>query len=361
MTAIALLQSTPALYVYASLLGIFIGSMYLSDDTDFWPCIWNSIVSLLVLGFFMVCGLKNPRIINPWLIATALAPVSYYTFIFLGFVRESRSRRRTLVASLNSIPIEHRSGKSPIRWWSHLDHPGFLKADKALKALAKESSIDDAVVLFSKITRDHATTLSRKRTQNSYYDEYSKLRDGAWREHANYFIYNVALPQLKEDNKFVDLPYSRWYELLNELIPYKAGSPVDLIEIPYASVETGPDYEAYVAGILRAGDWQAQLTPRTGDHGADIIATRDGKRVAVQCKFYSSPVGNKCVQEIYSAKDFYACDAAVVVSNADYTKHARKIAASLNVALLHHDMLIQTLNDVRPEDDALRISSSDRV
>jgi hypothetical protein len=347
--------------VYASLLGIFIGAMYLSDDTEFWPCVWNSIVSLLVLGFCMICGLKNPRIINPWLLATALAPVSYYTLRFIGFVRESRTRRRSLVASLNSIPVEHRPRKSPIRWHSHLDHGGFAKADKALKILAQDASFHDAIAAFSAITREHATTLSRKRTQNSYYDEYGKLRDGKWREHANYFIHNVALPQIEEEEKLCKLPHTKWYELLNELIPYKANSSVELIEIPYDSVETGPDYEVYVAGILRAGDWQAELTPRTGDHGADIIATRDGKRVAVQCKFYSSPVGNKSVQEIYSAKDFYACDAAVVVSNAEYTRHARKIAASLNVALLHHDMLIQVLNDVRPEDDALHISSGDRV
>lgn len=361
MTATALLQSLPAYYVYACLIGLFFAWYALEEDEGIWSLLQAAAGSLVILGVFALCGLRNERVIHPWFAGTAAAPISYYLLMILGFVRETRARHRSLHKIYDSIPLEHRQGKKVIRWWSSLDYVRHAKAEKILKSMVRDYQVNEAIDMFSMIAREHATTLSRKRTQNAFLDEYGQLREGNWRGHANYFINEVALPQLKLADKCIDLPYSQWYEVLNEIVPYKAGAPVELIAIPYDSVETGPDYEEYVAGILRAGDWQAQLTPRTGDHGADIIATRDGKRVAVQCKFYSTPVGNKSVQEIYSAKDFYACDAAVVVSNADYTRHARKIAASLNVALLHHDMLIQTLNDVRPEDDALRISSGDRV
>jgi restriction system protein len=75
------------------------------------------------------------------------------------------------------------------------------------------------------------------------------------------------------------------------------------------------------------------LSPRT-----DIIAERDGKRIVVQCKFYSKPVGNKAVQEA-AARLHGRADKAIVVSNAAYTKAARQLAGTTGVILLHHDDL----------------------
>lgn len=112
----------------------------------------------------------------------------------------------------------------------------------------------------------------------------------------------------------------------------------------FAKVKNGVEYEHYVAWVLSSGGWTPQMTPGSGDHGADIIASRGGFRVAVQCKLYSSPVGNTSVQEVYSAKDFYGCHYAVVVSNAEFTRAARKISSSLGVALLHHDGLLKVIN-----------------
>lgn len=363
MTATALLQSLPALYVYACLVGLLIGWVALENDESVWELCQVAAGSLVLLGICALCGLRNERVINPWLAGTAAAPTSYYLLMFLGYVGEFRARNRSLRKLFDSIPLEHRFGRNPIRWWSCLDYEWHAKAEKALKGMARDYQVNEAISMFSRIAREHATTLSRKRTQNAFLDEYGQLREGNWRGHANYFITDVALPQLKLANKMCDLPYSKWYEVLNEIIPYKAGAPVELTSIPYDSVVTGRDYEVYVAGILKDGGWETQLTPQSGDHGADIIATLDGKRVAVQCKFFSaSAVGNSSVQEVYSAKDFYECHAAVVVSNADYTRAARKIAASLNVALLHHDMLIQALSDERPQEkEVLKISSSDRI
>jgi restriction system protein len=90
---------------------------------------------------------------------------------------------------------------------------------------------------------------------------------------------------------------------------------------------------------LRRAGWDARLTTITGDQGTDIIAERDGKRVVVQCKFYSKPVGNKAVQEVAAAKQHERADQAVVVSNAAYTKAARQLAGTTGVFLLHHDDL----------------------
>ena len=50
---------------------------------------------------------------------------------------------------------------------------------------------------------------------------------------------------------------------------------------------------------------------------------------------YGQPVGNKAVQEVFSAKGYYECDLAAVVTNSSFTKSAMQLASSLDVHLLH--------------------------
>jgi restriction system protein len=104
-------------------------------------------------------------------------------------------------------------------------------------------------------------------------------------------------------------------------------------------IDDGLAYERLCAEILEASGWEAQLTPTTGDQGADIIASKDGTRLVVQCKFYTTSVGNQSVQEAFAAMRFQRAQHAAVVTNSTYTKSARQLASSTGVLLLHHDQL----------------------
>ena len=86
--------------------------------------------------------------------------------------------------------------------------------------------------------------------------------------------------------------------------------------------------------VIRAEEWAG-----TKKSIADVIAEHSGKRIVVQCKFYSKPVGNKAVQEVVAAKQFVGADLAVVASNQSFTKSAQQLAAANSVYLLHHDQL----------------------
>ena len=105
---------------------------------------------------------------------------------------------------------------------------------------------------------------------------------------------------------------------------------------PSTIPEDGLAFENWVATNLKKFGWDAEATKGSGDQGLDVIAKKNGKRVGVQCKLYSSNVGNKAVQEIISAKEFFNLDAAVVITNAGYTKSARDLARKCNVHLLTH-------------------------
>ena len=98
---------------------------------------------------------------------------------------------------------------------------------------------------------------------------------------------------------------------------------------------SGHEYEYMVAKYLRKHGYHGvSVTKASGDFGADVIAKKGFKKYAVQCKYYSSPVGVAAVQEVTAAKAHYGCNAAMVVTNSTFTPAARKLAEENNVKLM---------------------------
>lgn len=102
----------------------------------------------------------------------------------------------------------------------------------------------------------------------------------------------------------------------------------------------GHEFERFTADLLRKlGYTQVEVTPGSGDQGVDVIAVREGKRYAIQCKRYSQKLGNKPVQEVYAGKTIYGCSVAVVLTNNYFTEGAREAALSTGVELWDRDTL----------------------
>lgn len=89
---------------------------------------------------------------------------------------------------------------------------------------------------------------------------------------------------------------------------------------------TGVEFEKYVAARLRRAGWQVDFTRATGDYGVDLIAVKDGKSVAVQCKRYGNPVGVAAVQQVVSGARHHDCTKSIVVSNQEFTVAAKQLA-----------------------------------
>lgn len=97
---------------------------------------------------------------------------------------------------------------------------------------------------------------------------------------------------------------------------------------------SGVEFEDFCAELLhRNGIEVLELTKASGDFGADIIVIHDGERTAVQCKRYSGSIGVKAVQEAVSAKAYYKCQKAAVITNSTFTRQARELAAEDKVIL----------------------------
>lgn len=98
--------------------------------------------------------------------------------------------------------------------------------------------------------------------------------------------------------------------------------------------QSGIEFENYLMNLFRQSGYDVCGTPSTGDQGADMIVTRYGRKIAIQAKRYSSNVGNKAIQEVVSARTFYACDEAWVITNAQFTKSAMELAQKCEVKLI---------------------------
>ena len=96
----------------------------------------------------------------------------------------------------------------------------------------------------------------------------------------------------------------------------------------------GHEFEYFCAELLeRCGFEDVTVTRGSGDQGVDILAFKEDIKYAIQCKNYSSPLGNKSIQEVFAGKTFYHCHVGVVMTNSTFTKGARELADSVGVIL----------------------------
>ena len=177
---------------------------------------------------------------------------------------------------------------------------------------------------------EHIDALSLKFKQLTYVDEYKDLETASFVKEATKFIRKKLS---YEDGRLEYCAHYLTRYIENFLDGLSEGDTVNPTGNPY-------DYEDQCAELLKHNNWNITATPKSGDQGADVIADKNGIKIILQCKLYSQPVGNKAVQEVFSAKSYYEATEAYVVSNASYTKSAKELASSLGIKLIHHDQLL---------------------
>lgn len=199
-------------------------------------------------------------------------------------------------------------------------------------------------------TTKHKEILLRKRRQMLSIDDYGVVQKERWEKEKSYFIRQVV---------FGGAPPFEALDDASEAVEYAAGrdpefslgteeeltSYVDQILDSFAADETAyifsqlpedsGEFEFFCADLLRTAGWATRVTKATGDQGADVIASLGDEKAVFQCKLYSSPVGNKAVQEVVAAKAVHGARFGCVVSNQSYTKPAQQLAEANGVLLLH--------------------------
>jgi len=103
--------------------------------------------------------------------------------------------------------------------------------------------------------------------------------------------------------------------------------------------DEGIDFEHWCATEIEKQGWTATVSRASGDQGVDIVASRESVTIAVQCKRYNNPIGNKAVQEAFSGLRHYNADKAVVIGTGGFTRSAVELSQTTDVILLDADMI----------------------
>lgn len=134
-------------------------------------------------------------------------------------------------------------------------------------------------------------------------------------------------------------------ELLTNMQQDNTNSPLG---VDAADRMDGHQFEQYVGTILgKNGFKNIRVTKGSGDQGVDIIATKDEIKYAIQCKCYSSDVGNTAVQEVYAGKNLYGCHVAVVLTNRHFTAGAKQLAQTTGVLLWDREKLSELIKNAQ--------------
>ena len=112
---------------------------------------------------------------------------------------------------------------------------------------------------------------------------------------------------------------------------------------------TGEGFEELLRNVFTILGYNAQITKKTGDQGADLILSKDGRKISVQAKRYSKTVGNKAIQEVYSSIQFYETEEAWVITTSDFTKGAIELARKTGVKLYNRYETINLIKKAHAE------------
>jgi len=105
---------------------------------------------------------------------------------------------------------------------------------------------------------------------------------------------------------------------------------------------TGAEFESWIVKLLKENGFDdVRGTPATGDQGADIIAVKNGKHIIIQAKRYKGSVGNKAVQEVIAALQYYNGDEGWVITDSSFTPSAIALAQKSNIILIDGKTLTQ--------------------
>lgn len=101
-----------------------------------------------------------------------------------------------------------------------------------------------------------------------------------------------------------ELNLKRDFDIMFEESQEATFSPLTLEEL--CQLETGEDFEEYIARCIKCQGAAITMTPRSHDAGCDLIAIMNNKRILIQCKQVQSMRTLRCgVDEIISAKERY--------------------------------------------------------
>lgn len=191
-------------------------------------------------------------------------------------------------------------------------------------------------------------------------NNFEELKNNTFKETNDYLEYKIKnyiddnkyLLLLKNDFEYYKKVYPEFAEMFNITLIEQHLHEYDNISIdPNEIIKElddldGIEFEKYIGELLVKLEYKnVKVTPASGDYGIDVLAEKDGIKYAIQCKKYQNPLGNKCVQEAYSGKQYYNCHVGVVATNSTFTPNAKNLADKNGILLWDGEKLKQMIKE----------------
>src|SRR5690606_12645843 len=94
---------------------------------------------------------------------------------------------------------------------------------------------------------------------------------------------------------------------------------------------------------LAAMGYRSELTKRSADGGIDIVAIKDepisGGTYLIQCKDWSSPVGEPVLRDLYGLVVAEAANKGIIITTGSFTKSAEQFAQGKQLELIDGSQL----------------------
>lgn len=186
-------------------------------------------------------------------------------------------------------------------------------------------NMDKEIKRYNKIIEKEKEIIKKENTKEKLKKEQERLKKEQMR---------LLKGDLSKENK------------LNSKIQEKENKKRQL-ELEYTNIENGYDFEEYIAKFYeKLGYKIEEVTKKSGDQGADVVAYKDNLKYVIQVKFYSSPVGNKAVQEVVAAIGMYKADKGIVVTNNTFTESALELAQANNIELVNGNKIEELKKEI---------------
>ncbi len=184
----------------------------------------------------------------------------------------------------------------------------------------------------SRIIKTHKSQLGIQRRKFIHTDSYGKENTKIWMEkEIPYFIEQHIFPTFTYDE------INNFWIMGNEihLLIDQTAKLENPKSIAFDESMNGFEFEDYCKQILEGIGWKVMKTKNGADQGIDLIIEKKNRKIGVQCKKYSRPVGNKSVQEVKAGLNYYDLNEGVVLTNKTFTKSAIDLGNANNIKLLH--------------------------
>lgn len=114
-----------------------------------------------------------------------------------------------------------------------------------------------------------------------------------------------------------------------------------------ASVDNmdGYVFEEFVGKLFGVMGYRTSVTKQSNDQGVDVIAEKDGEKLGIQAKRYSSSVSNSAIQEIVAGKNMYNLTKLMVITNNTFTSSAKELAKTNDVILWDRTILLKKIEE----------------